>query len=107
MISTHILDINLGSPAADVLVTLEKQNSAQWSLVKREKTNSDGRINFDCPYEAGQYRLTFQIEDYYKRLKQDSFFLAVPVAFQISDIKRKYHVPLLLSPFGYNTYRGS
>ena len=107
MISTHILDINLGSPAKDVFVTLEKQNSNQWNLVKKYKTNSDGRINFDCPFEPGQYRLTFQIEDYFKQQKQDSFFLAVPVAFQITDTTRKYHVPLLLSPFGYNTYRGS
>ncbi len=107
MISTHILDINLGLPAFDVLVTLEKQNSARWTMIKKEKTNLDGRINFDCPCEAGQYQLTFQIEDYFKRLNQESFFLTVPVAFQIRDIKRKYHIPLLLSPFGYNTYRGS
>lgn len=107
MISTHILDINLGTPAKDVLVSLEKQTGQSWSTVKQDKTNSDGRINFDCPYELGQYRLTFQIEDYFKKQNLTPFFLSVPVAFNITDTQRKYHVPLLLSPFGYSTYRGS
>lgn len=107
MISTHILDINVGMPAKDVNVTLEKKSGDNWSLVKQDKTNTDGRINFDCPYEAGQYRLSFEIEDYFKKQNLDPFFLSVPVAFNITDTKRKYHVPLLLSPFGYSTYRGS
>lgn len=107
MISTHILDINIGTPAKDVQVILEKYNGSLWSLVKQDKTNSDGRIVFDCPFEAGQYRLSFQIEDYFKGQKLESFFLSIPVAFNITDTNRKYHVPLLLSPFGYSTYRGS
>lgn len=107
MISTHILDINLGTPAKDVIVTLEKLSAAQWSQVKQDKTNSDGRINFECPYENGQYRLTFEIENYFKKQNLTPFFLAVPVAFNITDTSRKYHVPLLLSPYGYSTYRGS
>lgn len=107
MISTHILDINLGTPAKDVQVSLEKLSGSHWSVIKQDKTNSDGRINFDCPFEKGQYRLTFEIEDYFKKQKLDPFFLVVPVAFSINDTQRKYHVPLLLSPFGYSTYRGS
>jgi len=107
MISTHILDINLGTPAKDVKVTLEKQSGTSWSTVKHDLTNADGRINFECPYEEGQYRLTFEIENYFKKQNLTPFFLAVPVAFNITDTKRKYHVPLLLSPYGYSTYRGS
>ncbi|MBL7545037.1 MAG: hydroxyisourate hydrolase [Bdellovibrionaceae bacterium] len=107
MISTHILDINLGIPAQAVQVTLEKYVGQTWSLLKADKTNADGRIQFDCPYEPGQYRLTFDIEDYLKKQNLTPFFLAIPVAFNITDTKRKYHVPLLLSPYGYSTYRGS
>ncbi|MBL7554818.1 MAG: hydroxyisourate hydrolase [Bdellovibrionaceae bacterium] len=107
MISTHILDINLGTPAKDVNVTLEKLSGANWSKVTQDLTNADGRINFECPYEEGQYRLTFEIENYFKKQNLTPFFLAVPVAFNITDTKRKYHVPLLLSPYGYSTYRGS
>jgi 5-hydroxyisourate hydrolase len=107
MISTHILDINLGTPAKDVNVTLEKLSGNNWSVMKQDKTNSDGRIAFDCPFEQGQYRLTFQIEEYFKKQNLNPFFLSVPVAFHITDTARKYHVPLLLSPFGYSTYRGS
>lgn len=108
MISTHILDTSLGKPAMDVKVSLEKENSpGQWSLIKSEKTNSDGRINFDCEYVAGVYRLTFDIVDYFKTQKLDSFFQNTPVIFKISDTNRKYHVPILLNPYGYSTYRGS
>lgn len=107
MISTHILDINLGMPAKDVIVTLEKLTGTLWSQVKQDRTNTDGRINFECPYENGQYRLTFDIENYFKKQNLNPFFLAVPVAFKITDVSRKYHVPLLLSPYGYSTYRGS
>lgn len=107
MISTHILDINLGLPAKDVNVTLEKLLDAKWSTVKQDQTNTDGRINFECPYEEGQYRLTFAIENYFKKQNLIPFFLTVPVTFNITDTKRKYHIPLLLSPYGYSTYRGS
>jgi 5-hydroxyisourate hydrolase len=109
MISTHILDTSLGIPAKDVQVVLETQKGSalEWTVLKKDVTNPDGRINFDCPYEAGQYRLTFHIEDYFKKQNLTSFFLAVPVTFNITDTKRKYHVPLLLNPFGYSTYRGS
>lgn len=107
MISTHILDINLGTPAKDVAVILEKQKGNDWTLIKQDKTNADGRIQFDCPYEGGSYRLTFQIESYFKKQNLSPFFLSIPIAFNITDSQRKYHIPLLLSPFGYSTYRGS
>lgn len=107
MISTHILDTSLGHPAANVTVQLEKQDGKKWLPVATEKTNQDGRISFSNEAEAGTYRLQFWVEDYFKSHKQTPFFSLVPVIFTITDTKRKYHVPLLLNPYGYSTYRGS
>ena len=105
MISTHILDTTKGVPAGNVQVVLEQQNGSTWKEIGKDKTNTDGRIVFNCPKEQGTYRLTFQIEDYFKG--QESFFLNTPVVFKITNTERKYHVPLLLNPYGYSTYRGS
>ena len=105
MISTHILDTSKGIPAANVEITLEKKSdNGQWLNIGTGATNNDGRLVFDCPKEMGIYRLTFGIESY---LKEDFFFLDTPVVFKITDLNRKYHVPLLLNPYGYTTYRGS
>jgi 5-hydroxyisourate hydrolase len=107
MISTHILDTSLGHPAANVRVILEKQTNEAWQKIEEQLTNADGRIVFSCPSESGTYRLTFYIEDYFKQLNQESFFSDTPVIFNIKNTQRKYHVPLLLNPFGFSTYRGS
>lgn len=105
MISTHILDTSKGMPAANVKVTLEKNNAGTWKEIGTDKTNSDGRIVYDCPKEAGDYRLTFFIEDYFQG--EEHFFLNTPIIFRVKNTDRKYHVPLLLNPFGLSTYRGS
>ena len=105
MISTHILDTTRGLPAAGVKVLLEKKNGNDWKEIGLDKTNTDGRIVFDCPKEAGDYRLTFHIEDYYQG--QDHFFLNTPITFRVKSIDRKYHVPLIINPFGLSSYRGS
>ncbi|NBS88371.1 MAG: hydroxyisourate hydrolase [Verrucomicrobia bacterium] len=107
MISTHILDISTGSPAAGVRVTLEKRSGQGWSALGQELTNSDGRIVYPCPYEAGVYRLTFEVAAYLSSQGKKPFFLDLPITFEVTDTSRKYHVPLLLSPFGLSTYRGS
>jgi 5-hydroxyisourate hydrolase len=107
MISTHILDTSLGHPAAGVPVRLEKYVKKSWQVVAEEKTNKDGRIAFDCPAAAGTYKLVFLTEEYLKKNKIKPFFLRAPVVFEITDTKRKYHIPLLLNPYGYSTYRGS
>lgn len=107
MISTHILDTTLGKPAGEVSVQLEKYNGSAWTLLFEDKTNSDGRIVFNTAYEIGDYRLIFKTQDYFKTHKQESFFLDSIVTFRVSDIKRKYHVPLILNPYAYSTYRGS
>lgn len=109
MISTHILDTSTGSPAAGVPVTLQFKvgEGGAWSDVIQGETNPDGRFAFDCERLAGIYRITFGIEEYFKRDRRDFFFMNVPVIFHVEDTNRKYHVPLLLNPFGYSTYRGS
>ena len=107
MISTHILDTMHGDPAANVSVTLEKLEGSAWKVLEEAKTNDDGRIAFGCDSVAGDYRLTFNSDEYFKGKGVEHFFLATPVAFRITDTNRKYHVPLLLNPYGYSTYRGS
>lgn len=114
MISTHILDTSKGSPASGVEVRLQKAisdknliDSANWLEVSKSSTNADGRIVFDCEKAAGVYRLIFEISDYLKQENKEYFFLQAPVVFKIEDVNRKYHIPLLLNPFGFSTYRGS
>jgi 5-hydroxyisourate hydrolase len=113
VISTHILDTSVGFPAVGVRVDLERQplrddgSSSEWTRIGSEATNSDGRIAFPIPFEAGSYRLTFHVGDYFRAKGQTPFFPGVTVHVNISDTSRKYHIPLLLNPFGYSTYRGS
>ncbi len=107
MISTHILDTSNGKPAQDVAVKLEIRKNDEWVKVDENKTNADGRIVFNCESVAGVYRLLFDIDPYFTKMKQEHFFLKTPVIFQVKDTKRKYHIPLLLNPYGYSTYRGS
>jgi 5-hydroxyisourate hydrolase len=107
MISTHILDLQSGLPASGVSVVLLKKAGAAWVEIQASTTNADGRIAFQAPNESGTYQLNFKIEEYLKKQNVKSFFLDTQVNFQIVDTNRKYHVPLLLSPYGYSTYRGS
>lgn len=107
MISTHILDTSLGNPAADVPILLSKYENNQWNDIGSGTTNKDGRLTFDIPQASGTYRLKFKIEAYFKSHNVTPFFVVAPVIFNITDISRKYHIPLLLNPYGYSTYRGS
>jgi 5-hydroxyisourate hydrolase len=105
MISTHILDTTKGIAAQGVSVVLEQKSGNDWKEIGSNKTNQDGRIVFDCPKVAGVYRLTFNIEEYFK--SEEHFFMNTPVIFNIKNTERKYHVPLLLNPYGFSTYRGT
>jgi 5-hydroxyisourate hydrolase len=107
MISTHILDTSIGLPAKDVCVELAKHDGEKWTNLSVQNTNTDGRITFDVPYENGVYRLKFKTEDYFQHQGKEAFFPVAPIIFNITDTGRKYHIPLLLNPFGYSTYRGS
>ena len=107
MISTHILDTSKGSPAEAVVVRLQRREGESWKEISKGSTNSDGRFVFESDKIAGVYQIIFEIEDYFKKQSKECFFMNTPVVFKISDTQRKYHVPLLLNPYGYSTYRGS
>jgi 5-hydroxyisourate hydrolase len=105
------LDVSTGRPARGVAVTLERQISSGWEIVGRGATDDDGRARDllapDALFQPGNYRLIFDTGTYFERRQIAAFYPNVTVAFNVSDAAQHYHVPLLLSPFGYSTYRGS
>jgi 5-hydroxyisourate hydrolase len=110
-ITTHVLDLSLGRPAANVPVILEAQStSGQWTETARGATDNDGRLR-DWPaakeVPAGTYRLTFDTRAYFAGRKIASLYPQIMIVFEVRDAQEHYHIPLLLSPFGYSTYRGS
>src|SRR5688500_18832195 len=107
MISTHILDTSKGTPAGGVKVRLQLRADKQWKDISSGTTNDDGRFAFDCEKTHGVYQIIFEVESYLKKESPSSFFLNIPVVFNVESTARKYHVPLLLNPYGYSTYRGS
>ena len=110
-ITTHILDTARGRPAAGVSVLLEQKTTVVWQEISRLKTDNDGRAKGLLPdnhnLQAGLYRLSFETGEYFKSEGVSSFYPCVSVQFEIHDTSQHYHVPLLISPFGYSTYRGS
>jgi 5-hydroxyisourate hydrolase len=111
-ITTHILDTARGCPAKGVTVTLESKTvDGIWLYVGTGTTDSDGRcrdlLDGDETLEPGTYRLTFGTGAYYRAHGIDAFFPQVSIVFVAADAAQHYHVPLLLSPYGYSTYRGS
>jgi 5-hydroxyisourate hydrolase len=106
-ISTHVLDTVKGEPARDLYVRLERNDSNGWSTIAEGRTDDEGRLRHWVPlrdWQAGGYRLMFYVEPY---LGGGAFFPEIMVAFHVHDPNRDYHIPLLLSPYGYTTYRGS
>jgi 5-hydroxyisourate hydrolase len=110
-ISTHILDTSLGRPAAGVQVTLEQLRGNEWQAVGSGVTDADGRartlLAADTPLTRGTYRLRFEVAPYFAAQGVSSFYPSVEIAFTVAGPAEHYHVPLLLSPFGYSTYRGT
>ena len=111
-ITTHVLDTSLGRPAATVHVTLECQTAeGGWRLVGSGETDSDGRLKTLVPgggaAAPGVHRLIFDTKQYFDRRGVAAFYPSVTVTFEVLAGGGHYHVPLLLSPFGYSTYRGS
>lgn len=106
-ISTHVLDTALGKPASGIRVTLHRDAS----LIGSSVTDEDGRVRdllaHGSSLAEGDYFLTFAVTDYFAESKRRSFYSDIVIHFHISDNGEHYHVPLLLSPFGYSTYRGS
>ncbi len=110
-ISTHVLDITRGRPASGVPVTLERREDGKaWQSVSSGKTDADGRIK-DLVAEGrlteGTYRIAFDTGTYFAQIGVEGFYPEAAVVFVVRDADAHYHVPLLLSPFGYSTYRGS
>lgn len=109
-ITTHILDTSLGKPAQGVKIELQKKDGSNWQTIGSGQTNADGRIadllDKNTTLPLGHYRMHFHVGDYYQRLNTTCFYPEVSIVFEVFD-KSHYHVPLLLNPFGYSTYRGS
>ncbi len=111
-ITTHILDTAAGRPASGVAVNLDILRGVDdWLPVGRGETDADGRLRTlmpaGAPLESATYRLVFQTRAYFQRFGTDTFYPHVTVVFDVGSAESHYHVPLLLSPFGYSTYRGS
>jgi 5-hydroxyisourate hydrolase len=111
-ITTHVLDTSRGRPAAGVPVTLARQtDSEQWDTIGQGETDTDGRLRTltsgDAMLLPGVYRLVFDVARYFSAHGTPAFYPTVVIVFETVEGEQHYHVPLLLSPFGYSTYRGS
>ena len=108
MITTHVLDTSRGTPAAGLTVLLERHASHQWAEVGRAATDASGRVTAftSVPIAPGTYRLTFETGAYHRALGVAPFFPEVTVVFEVTG-GGHYHVPLLMSPYGYSPYRGT
>lgn len=111
-LSSHILDISKGLPAAEVKISLQKQvQDNQWIILAEKFTDENGRVPNFLPQEEGKdnigvYKLTFFVEPYFQSQQLDTFYPYIEVVFEIKDDKH-YHVPITLSAYGYGTYRGN
>lgn len=109
-ITTHILDTTKGKPAAGVTIILYKGENDQWQEIARGKTNNDGRITDllakDITLEKRIYKMRFETKHYFDNEAMPTFYPYVEIVFDIKSSEH-YHIPLLLNPFGYTTYRGS
>jgi len=110
-LTTHVLDTARGRPAAGLSVVLELQDGTGWTELARGVTNADGRVPDLLPDGArlrtGTYRLTFATGAYHQALGVRGFYPTVQIVADLDEGGGHYHLPLLLSPFGYSTYRGS
>jgi 5-hydroxyisourate hydrolase len=109
-LTTHILDTTKGKPAPGVTIILYRGENDLWTEIARGVTNSDGRIpdllKKDALLQHGIYKMSFGVKDYYDKEGIVTFYPYVEIVFDINT-NEHYHIPLLLSPFGYSTYRGS
>lgn len=111
-LSTHVLDTSSGRPAQGMSLTLSLLRDGEWHALASATTNSDGRLDESFSDTVGAlssatYRLRFETGDYLSRQGQAPFYPFADVVFNLDSQDTHYHIPLLLSPFGYSTYRGS
>jgi 5-hydroxyisourate hydrolase len=106
-LSTHVLDTTRGRPAHGVPVRLDRHDGETWRRLAEVETDDDGRLHDLPAWDAGTYRLRFGTGPYFAGHGVETFYPEVTVIFAITDPGEHHHVPLLLSPYGYSTYRGS
>ena len=110
-ITSHVLDTEKGIPAEGIPVRLEQKKNDQWQEIAAGVTNDDGRLIDWMPkdYELrdGEFRVEFDLEEYFSKQNRSTFYPQAVINFKIENTKQHYHVPLLLSAFGFSTYRGS
>lgn len=110
-ITTHILDTSIGRPAVGVAVVLKRLGEdGKWHQIAAGTTDDNGRLNDLLAPDAlvdGRYRLSFATGEYFQRRALATFYPQVSIEFQVANAGEHFHIPLLLSPFGYSTYRGS
>ena len=109
-ITTHVLDTSLGKPGRNIKIELYRHDKNKWESIALGTTNNDGRISDllakDHKLAPGNYKLLFHTADYFNHKGIKTFYPFVEITFETTD-QEHYHVPLLLNPFGYSTYRGS
>jgi 5-hydroxyisourate hydrolase len=106
-LSTHVLDATTGAPAVGIAVRIETQHGDHWHAGPEHRTDRDGRITgFDAP-ALGTHRISFDTGAYFAAKGIETFYPEVAITFVVNDSSGHYHVPLLLSPFAFSTYRGS
>jgi len=109
-ITSHILDTSKGKPAEGITLILYHGGNDEWKEISRSITNADGRtpsaLNNDPSLQNGIYKIRFETKDYFDKESIPTFYPFIEIIFEIKDAAH-YHIPLLLSPFGYSTYRGS
>jgi 5-hydroxyisourate hydrolase len=110
-ISAHVLDTSLGRPAANLSVRLDLLDAlGAYRVLGTALTNADGRVSdllSGQPLEASTYRVMFETEPYFVEKKLPVFYPRIEIVFRVASASEHYHIPLLLSPYGYSTYRGS
>ena len=109
-ITTHVLDTSLGKPAPGVPVSLCLREGSTFTEIACAATDADGRVRQflpDLPLVVGTYQLVFETAGYFRAASREAFFERVTLEFYVADSAQHYHVPLLLTPFGYTTYRGT
>lgn len=115
-ISSHVLDQNNGKPAPGIIVTLDRWNGSSFIRIAEGITNQDGRVTKDAWNwrseqvligDSNLFQATFQCGEYFERRQIETLYPYIPIVFKMLSQGGHYHIPLLLSPFGYSTYRGS
>jgi 5-hydroxyisourate hydrolase len=108
-VTTHVLDAALGRPAQGVPARLEQRVGGGWSAIAAGRTDSDGRVTDFGPadLDTGVYRVSFEVASYFVATEQVGFYPEVVITFTLADPAAHYHIPLLLSPYAFTTYRGS